>query len=769
MINAWEDYQSVFETLARVFDRCAACLGRLQEYTNGGMTPKLSKIACQQLELFVNVCDRSLALRRSRRARFKTFMTNTLFSENDVSDLLENMEGLVSKEQLMAAAVVYNRVSETLTNTRILVDDKAEQKKRLEAADDKGAILGALAFDKKSDHWDRVQAVPSATWEVTHQGIRKQHVPGTGEWILSDPSFQAWRQGTEDKTLLAVVGDEASGKSFLASSVIHHLRRDNSPHGSDSRQLVSFYFSDKRKANTGVDVVSKALVWQFAEIDTSYAQTAARACRRQGSVDPGDILPELLFENKELHDIKATFYIVINKLSDDGDRVDPAMVRLLQRAGQTKNPAVRILFTCTSVVMNQLTKKGISCPSIFISNRNSGDVSKFIDSRMADIDVLADVEQDGVPELRAKVKDSLTKKAKGNFFKIETALNEIRSLDYVNEIDLVLDNAGNELTVQIEQEIRRLEKLRTPKELAEINEIILWIGFSQELVSAEEMTAVLRLRTGAASLRSLEERFKTKYFLFEIDNDGIVDFRSSKTLNAIPERREIVLRKRENDEGIHPSEIDVVKHCLNNVCPPRLREKLQVDWYLDQKLNNENDRIYQEDKDTGHGRIAATCFQLLTKKVDSSLTVLQDYARSNLAQHLSKADVALVDHALKLRIANNLVTLFNDENAIDNLFNIDGSTPGFPDWVYEDSAVTAIRDWLNDSAVISEIDSKSKLWATQLMDEPFQALLKASATRMAMHCFREPSSPSITLASFKFIMKVLSTVSTQSPSGSVVV
>jgi hypothetical protein len=128
-----------------------------------------------------------------------------------------------------------------------------------------------------------------------------------------------------------------------------------------------------------------------------------------------------------------------------------------------------------------------------------------------------------VPELRAKVKGSLADKAAGDFFKIITALNEIRCSDDVDEVDLVLNNAGKGTTDHIKGEIDKLNELRTPKELAEINEIILWIGHSQERLSVEKMTAALQLRSKAPSLRTLDYKFKTSYFLFEIDNDGFVE------------------------------------------------------------------------------------------------------------------------------------------------------------------------------------------------------------------------------------------------------
>jgi hypothetical protein len=104
-----------------------------------------------------------------------------------------------------------------------------------------------------------------------------------------------------------------------------------------------------------------------------------------------DILPQLLFENQDLKGIQATFYIVVNKLGDEGNMVDPAMLNLLQRAWQTKTRTVRIIFTCTPRTIEQLAKKGVPCPNISISDKNESDILKFIDSRMDNIDALSDL------------------------------------------------------------------------------------------------------------------------------------------------------------------------------------------------------------------------------------------------------------------------------------------------------------------------------------------------------------------------------------------
>jgi hypothetical protein len=148
--------------------------------------------------------------------------------------------------------------------------------------------------------------------------------------------------------------------------------------------------------------------------------------------------------------------------------------------------------------------------------------------------------------------------------------------------------------------------------------------------------------------------------------------------------------------------------------------------------------------------------------VDARLAILQGYAARHLVHHLSQVDLALVDRDLKSEIGPDLVKLFNFGKAIDNLFWSTNPVPAFPDWMLQDRAVEEIQRWLKDSAVVLEVDECAQAWIARVMSDgrnPFEALLAPCATRLAMHCFRQPSSADLALATFQFILRFRSKVS----------
>ncbi|OJJ36091.1 hypothetical protein ASPWEDRAFT_156490 [Aspergillus wentii DTO 134E9] len=772
VINAFENCESVFEDLAQLLDKCADHLDRLGHYMKGGMDTKLTKVAYQHLQLFVAICERTLKLRDSRWATFKTFMKISFLAENDIQDLLGKMESLVDKEGRLVAAQTFNFASEAAANSKAnltishqmhskldtLIEGRVDQKESLEAEKDKKTLLNSLAFDQNPDNWDNTKQEPRPFWLTTYNNFRKFVVPGTGEWLLSSPTFHSWATQPKTPSILGILGTEASGKSYLTSSVIRYLRQHHFSEHSNARHLVAFYFLNRQKTEDRVDTIAKSLVWQFADNDASYMQSAAHICEKTSVLDPEEILPRLLLDNKTLSRIDARFYIVIDGLKDT---VDDGLIRFLRKVSDSQSQAVRVFLTGTPLSFQQLAGKGISSRTIPITSKNADDIKKLIDSRMDKIEALSDSKRVGVAELRRKIQDTLYKKAAGDYFKIDLALNQISTLDYVKDIDRVLEGAGKERSQQIREEIQNLNETRTPRQLEEINEIVLWLTFAAERIRSEQMAAVLYMKSHEAPLRSLEAMFRTKYLLFMIDRDGYVDFKSSKALRVIPLRSQLNATAANNDQAIQPGEIQIVQHFLNTVCPPALYQKLEFEQYLNQKLSPRKDQIQQEDKDTAHLKLALICLRVLTEGGDAMLTVLQGYALRYLVHHLLSVDLALVDREWKSKTGPNLAKLFTDERSIDILMwsNSVGSLASpraRTIWLDEEYNVDEILRWMKDSAVISDIQNQAvRAWVADLASGSLnstEVLLKPSAMRMAVHCFREPSSQTVTMAAFQFIL-----------------
>lgn len=223
-------------------------------------------------------------MRDSKRMRLKVFSKLFFLNDSDITDLLEMMASLVNKEGYLVAAQTFNFSSEASKNSKeavtvghridnkidTLVEDKMDQKKEKEVQKRRETILKALIFE--DDMMDETKKEPNSLWKTAYNNYRRLIVPGTGEWIYEEPLFVAWETGIDSPPVLMIEGGEGTGKSYLTSSIIRHLQSHNPQDVSGSRTSVAYYFleGDNKEGSqslNSLDMVSKAVVWQFTQGD----------------------------------------------------------------------------------------------------------------------------------------------------------------------------------------------------------------------------------------------------------------------------------------------------------------------------------------------------------------------------------------------------------------------------------------------------------------------------------------------------------------------
>ena len=126
------------------------------------MDAKLTKVACQHLQLFVEICDRTIELRHSKRKKLRVFSKLLFLDENGIDDLLQKMASLVDQEGRLVTAQMFNFVSEAVTNTQqnliisremddkidVLMEERFDQRKEHEIKKRRDIILKTLTFDE---------------------------------------------------------------------------------------------------------------------------------------------------------------------------------------------------------------------------------------------------------------------------------------------------------------------------------------------------------------------------------------------------------------------------------------------------------------------------------------------------------------------------------------------------------------------------------------------------------------------------------------------
>ncbi|CCT70647.1 uncharacterized protein FFUJ_06636 [Fusarium fujikuroi IMI 58289] len=727
VIQAWQGYEGIFESLAGLLEKCIEFLERLTYYTDYGMDSKLTKIACQHLQIFVDICDHTLKL-RSKRSKFAAFMKQMFLNDDGVQELLGAMKNLVEKEHGLVSAQTWKSSNEAAANSKdglnltknmhnSLVDDRKQKQHEKDINNWKLIIVNALDLDRTIIESGR------EPWDKTWKRHKSNILEGTGEWLFHDTRFTRWISGSEDsKRILALEGEEGAGKTLLASNVVVHLRKMK---GSGKRVVTAHNFLDIDTKSTthanDANVISRHVICQLALAEEPVMKSMAGICEKSQSFSSTlDMWTQLLLENEDLSAMDVTFYIVLDGLGANAEVV----ISFLQRFSD--NPVIqrtRILLTGNKQLFDTINLAGgVKMDKIVLGDANSTDLVLYINKRMDSMEILKNTARPGISDLRSKILSSLQSSTRGDYYKVERVLDSIARTDDVHEIDALLQSAGNVRPDQIESDIEKLNQQRTPKEIAEINEMILWVNDARIWFSPAQIEAALALKAGpnaSTSLMSIEAKIASKYTIFTTDS-GLVQYKLGAIQEIIPlKKRDIV------DSGsssgfkeIQPAEVSIIKHYLSTICPSDLYQKFGFDDFFDLKMARKGNYIYR-DPDNSQASMVLRCINCLTDQRSEKTERLLDYACSNLHVHLKETDLSLTDRSLKAQVGDALLRLFTEPYALDSLFGfhllhedadeVQFSKNDLPaswkTWILSDQGVNSLTKWLKDSAVIENIKS----------------------------------------------------------------
>ncbi|KAF5548643.1 neutral amino acid permease [Fusarium mexicanum] len=753
VIQAWQGYEGIFESLAGLLEKCIEFLERLTYYTDYGMDSKLTKIACQHLQIFVDICDHTLKL-RSKRSKFAAFMKQMFLNDDGVQELLGAMKNLVEKEHGLVSAQTWKSSNEAAANSKdglnltrnmhtSLVDDRKQKQHEKDINNWKLVILNALDLDRTiiepgREPWDKM-------WK-RHKG---NILEGTGEWLFQDTRFTRWVSGSQDsKRILALEGEEGAGKTLLASNIVVHLRKMK---GSGKRVVTAHNFLDIDTKSTtdanDANIISRYVMCQLALAEDPVMKSVAAICEKSQSFSSAlDMWAQLLLENQDLLAMDVTFYIVLDGLGANAE----VLISFLQRFSD--NPIIqrtRILLTGNKALFDAINSAGgVKMDKIVLGDANATDLVLYINKRMDGMEILKSTSRPGVSELRTKILSSLQYSTRGDYYKVERVLDNISRTDDVEEIDALLESAGDVRPDQIESDIEKLNQQRTPKEIAEINEMILWVNDARIWLSPAQIEAVLALKAGpkaSSSLMSIEAKIASKYTIFTTDT-GFVEYKVGEIQRRIPlKKRDVV--DGESSSGfkeIQPAEVNIIKHYLSTICPSDLYQKFGFDDFFDLKMARKGNYICQ-DPDNAQVNMVLRCLSCITDQRNEKTERILDYARDNLHIHLKETDLSLTDRTLKAQVGDTLLRLFTEPYALDSLFGFhllhedadevpfskDDLPTSWKTWILSDQGVNSLAKWLKDSAVIENIKSTSLVAAFNAPDANRHLALFGSSARTA--------------------------------------
>ncbi|KAI2626925.1 hypothetical protein GGS26DRAFT_144955 [Hypomontagnella submonticulosa] len=794
VIQAWQGYEGIFDNLAELLEKCTEFLERLESY-QGRMDARLTRVAVQNLRLFVEICDRTIKMRRKHN-KFLAFTKQLFLNDSGIQDLLGMMDRLNAKESLLVNAQTYKLVSDSAGDIKLILDSQREQKKEQEAKKWRAAIAKALGFPATALDSD---GEPIPTWQRAFDARKNTLVDDTGKWIQENEVYLQWTKSTSPaKPVVVLAGKNGSGKTSMMANTLRQLRKTNRP-GPTSRTVSAYFFmeGEKKKADgeetaSVLELVSRTLLWQIATAYEAMTKSVFQILERSSEFyDSLDLWQQLFINNKERMNPETTFFLFI-------DGFDDSLLQLLNKlTSVADNKRARVFLTARPQLVEEWLEKAdwVKFDTIQIADHNGDDITKYINFRMDSMPILKDTSRPGINEWRGKILETLRYKCAGDYFKLNTSLNALAKVDLIDDINEVLAEADKTRVDQIDAEIRRLNNNRTIKEIQEINEIIMWIergrqwypvDMLEDLLSVKHRSSaamktpvpnlpLTRRTTGSPNLESITQgaspatltisllpfaqKLAEKYPIFTVTDSGDVDWRSPEIKDRIPSKD---LGNRDafgaatsgGPQMIQESEIAIVRHFLNNVCPPDLFERFEFEQFFDKKLSTRHREYICLDPDNNDIKISITCLIILTEEELRKNGELRQYAIYWLLEHLKAVDLSAADRELKAQVGPLLVKLLTEECGVDSMFwpfDLDVSMKTWDldeylvtrsarcEWVYSTSGVQEISRWLHDSSVTKYIEDEpgiSFVKAVKASSNLHREVLSHAAKHIAHHLFR---------------------------------
>ncbi|KAF7863788.1 hypothetical protein EAF04_006753 [Stromatinia cepivora] len=212
---------------------------------------------------------------------------------------------------------------------------------------------------------------PGEYYESLHQACAKRSA-NTGQWLLTDTSFQNWLNGLSDP-ILWCYGSPGCGKTILSATAIQHLQNYYG-----TIPTVYFHCSSTDKLKQSQESIYISLLGQITAQATSIPRTLISAylfAERYGRcrISVADRIPELLAE--VLRALPA-LNIVIDGLDECECEDMLGILRLLTEISRDRN-SVRLLFFSRDIL--PVRKELGMLPSIHINtNAVQSDIEQYL-------------------------------------------------------------------------------------------------------------------------------------------------------------------------------------------------------------------------------------------------------------------------------------------------------------------------------------------------------------------------------------------------------
>lgn len=524
LIGGARDVSAIYDAIVELFEQLKDFTGRLEVYVKHEMSvslrEKLVAILATLFEVLV------LATKEIRRGRVKAYFKSIFGSESKVQPALEKLKALTVGEERQVIADTYGGVSQINVKTDRVEAIVTEVDRNVATLRKEASLLRAEARERtNAAHKDKLKEIldPSPFPEDFFSSFNKSRIDGTGDWILKDEVLQSWLQA--ETPYLWVSGAAGTGKSFLTTRLIAWGLEKLS-------HLGYFYFRDNNPETRSVLQALRDVAYQLSEGDAFYAKQLLKLLSSGEEIKTiPSAFRKLLVEPFQEDQREKTIFIfldgideadqndiaeLLNQLSIDDDAFKRpshcrVQVALIGRPHLTET----VTFTLDRAGQGQVVTTLHVTPAL-----SAHDVNSFITESVLHSRVLRGLGD----EFKYHIIEAMVSQVDGLFILAKFMLAEISRKRRPRSILQSLQSYPKEINGMLKQSLKSLSATmkEDDEEAKDLNEMLSWIACAEEVLSLEQLEAVLILKFGDPPI-GLEETLRGPYAcFFELEReDGL--------------------------------------------------------------------------------------------------------------------------------------------------------------------------------------------------------------------------------------------------------
>ncbi|KAL9948636.1 hypothetical protein D7B24_005344 [Verticillium nonalfalfae] len=727
LVNAAKDVSACYDSIIELFEKMQDFTSRLRFYVSQHLSPelrdKLVTILVTVFEIFV------LAAAEVRRGRLKAYFKRLFGHESPVPEALKRLAVLTEAEGRLVGAETMAGVKQSLSNQERLLEmmtrvDVNVQTLRTETREQ------ALNSNR-----DKLRDIlqPSVFPQDTYEALDRTRTPGTCEWILQDPAFDAWLSG--QCRFLFCCGNPGTGKSHLTARLVRWGLRMMEEQET-SHMLGYFFFRQTDPETRSMIQALRDIAYQVSEVDVFYGKQLLRILSSSDDIKTvSSAFRRLLVEPCIPDRWQRNIYILLDGV-DEADQVQlREFISLLDGLNKQSPGGTRVqvaLFgrnAMSETVLPPLQNDSTNGQQLRIlhvtADRNGQDVISYITAGVNEARILR-----GTPiSFREEIVSVMTKQVDGSgqFILAKFMLAELGRERHARGILEKLQSYPQEINGMLRQSVLRFSETITQAEADDLNEVLRWVACAEMTLTLEQVEVILALKFGDPPLR-LEESLRTQlaaFFTLERE-DGMSTAelveQHQQEMQAIG-TSDTPLRRSPNSQGPDAIEFRSNKHTTSvSFFHASISDFFRDDCSTDLRLSSDHPSIGFEFA-AAKLHVLLTCLRIFTEPNYPAFGAqglsLQKYAAWYWQEHLEHLDRDSLSPEDKAQIGKLLHIMLTERPVIlawTNLFEeaLD---------IWTDENIEVVRTWLSDPDVISGLAPDAVAWAVEAVKTPSGPLI----------------------------------------------